>query len=200
LLNGKIEPNNKVKNMFKSIQLNIDNPHFLVAQGKITKIINLKPDELVSMMEETAGTALYCDKKREAQKVIEKKETKLQEINELLSAEIEPQLDRLRQEKQQFMQYKQGEQQILSLNRKIKAYEFYQKQRILESKRERLLEMDERGKQLAGEIERLKRGAAEAQKVIAESQGQSHTSREFGELEQRFQEKLREVTYKVNAG
>ena len=41
--------------MFKTIQLNIDNPHFLVAQGRITKIINLRSNELMSMLEETAG-------------------------------------------------------------------------------------------------------------------------------------------------
>ncbi len=41
--------------MFKTVQLNIDNPHFVVAQGKITKIINLKPSELIAMIEETAG-------------------------------------------------------------------------------------------------------------------------------------------------
>lgn len=51
--------------MFRSVQLNIDNPHFLVAQGRITKIINLKPPELIGMLEETAGTSLYNEKKRE---------------------------------------------------------------------------------------------------------------------------------------
>ena len=52
--------------MFRSVQLNIDNPHFLVAQGRITKIINLKPQELIGMLEETAGTSLYNEKKRDA--------------------------------------------------------------------------------------------------------------------------------------
>jgi Chromosome segregation ATPases len=47
--------------MFKSIQLNIDNPHFLVAQGRITKAINLKPTELIGMIEETAGTSVLMN-------------------------------------------------------------------------------------------------------------------------------------------
>lgn len=41
--------------LFKTVGLNIDNPHFLVAQGRITKVINLRPSELISMLEETAG-------------------------------------------------------------------------------------------------------------------------------------------------
>jgi structural maintenance of chromosome 2 len=49
----------------------------LVAQGRITKIINLKPQELISMLEETAGTALYNEKKRESEKIIKKKEEKV---------------------------------------------------------------------------------------------------------------------------
>merc|ERR1712023_201818 len=57
-LNGHNETNTKIKNLFKSVQLNVDNPHFLVAQGTITKIINLKPSDLVSMLEESAGTSL----------------------------------------------------------------------------------------------------------------------------------------------
>lgn len=70
--------------MFRSVQLNIDNPHFLVAQGRITKIINLKPGELIGMLEETAGTSLYNEKKREASRTIEKKEEKLKQVNELI--------------------------------------------------------------------------------------------------------------------
>ena len=33
----------KVKALFRSVNMNIENPHFLVKQGQITKIINLKP-------------------------------------------------------------------------------------------------------------------------------------------------------------
>ncbi len=52
------------------------------------------------MLEETAGTALYNDKKKEAQKIIEKKETKLKEIEQLLESDIEPQMEKLRKEKE----------------------------------------------------------------------------------------------------
>jgi len=36
------------------------------------------------MIEETAGTALYNEKKKESMKLIEKKDQKVKEINELL--------------------------------------------------------------------------------------------------------------------
>lgn len=46
-----IEKLKRVKYLFRSVQLNVDNPHFLVAQGRITKIVNLRPTELISMLE-----------------------------------------------------------------------------------------------------------------------------------------------------
>ena len=50
-INGINSNLSKVKNLFRSVQLNIQNPHFLVKQGQITKIINLKPLELLGMIE-----------------------------------------------------------------------------------------------------------------------------------------------------
>ena len=61
------------------------------------------------MLEETAGTALYNEKKKEAQKTIEKKETKLNEIKSLLQIEIEPQMEKLRKEKEHYILWKTGE-------------------------------------------------------------------------------------------
>lgn len=32
--------------MFCSVQLNVNNPHFLIMQGRITKVLNMKPPEV----------------------------------------------------------------------------------------------------------------------------------------------------------
>jgi len=55
MLNGHNESNQKIRSMFKSVGLNIDNPHFLVAQGRIAKVTNPRAAEIISMLEETAG-------------------------------------------------------------------------------------------------------------------------------------------------
>ena len=54
-VNGQRENLNKVKNMFKGVSLNVDNPHFYVGQSRISKIIGFKPQEVIAMLEETAG-------------------------------------------------------------------------------------------------------------------------------------------------
>jgi structural maintenance of chromosome 2 len=45
-----------VQNLFHSVQLNVNNPHFLIMQGRITKVLNMKPPEILSMLEEVGST------------------------------------------------------------------------------------------------------------------------------------------------
>lgn len=46
MINGKVVLNKKVADLFCSIQLNINNPNFLIMQGRITKVLNMKPEEV----------------------------------------------------------------------------------------------------------------------------------------------------------
>ena len=43
LINGKIVTQEKVRDLFTSVKLNVNNPHFLIMQGRVTKVINMKP-------------------------------------------------------------------------------------------------------------------------------------------------------------
>lgn len=36
----------KVSDFFRSVGLNVNNPHFLIMQGRITKVLNMKPHEV----------------------------------------------------------------------------------------------------------------------------------------------------------
>lgn len=83
LINGSNVQNKRVQDMFCSVQLNVNNPHFLIMQGRITKVLNMKPIEILSMIEEAAGTRMYENKKEAALKTIEKKDSKLKEINDV---------------------------------------------------------------------------------------------------------------------
>ena len=42
-LNGRTETADKIKGMFMGMHLNVNNPHFLVMQGRIAQVINMKP-------------------------------------------------------------------------------------------------------------------------------------------------------------
>ena len=105
LINGHTAQQEQVKNLFHSVQLNVNNPHFLIMQGRITKVLNMNAMEILSMIEEAAGTRMFETKKQAAIKTMEKKEAKNVEIDRVLSEEITPTLDKLRMEKTNYLSY-----------------------------------------------------------------------------------------------
>lgn len=124
LINGHRAQQQAVLHLFQSVQLNINNPNFLIMQGKITKVLNMKPSEVLSLIEEAAGTKMFEDRKEKAEKTMAKKETKLQEIRALLAEEIEPKLEKLRSEKRTFLEFQQTQSDLEKLSRVVNAHDF----------------------------------------------------------------------------
>ncbi|XP_047354482.1 structural maintenance of chromosomes protein 2 isoform X1 [Vespa velutina] len=112
LINGSNVPNKRVQDLFCSVQLNVNNPHFLIMQGRITKVLNMKPGEILSMIEEAAGTRMYETKKQTALKTIEKKDNRLKEINDVLQEEIAPKLNKLKLERSQYMEFQRMQREL----------------------------------------------------------------------------------------
>lgn len=112
LLNGSVVKPVEITNFFHSVQLNINNSHFLIMQGRITKVINMKPKELLSMLEEAAGTRMYETKKQQSLKLIEKKNSKLEEINRMLEEDIIPKLERLKKERSDYLKWNSINEEI----------------------------------------------------------------------------------------
>ncbi|XP_044586248.1 structural maintenance of chromosomes protein 2 [Cotesia glomerata] len=125
LLNGTNVTNQRVQDMFCSVQLNVNNPHFLIMQGRITKVLNMKPLEILSMIEEAAGTRMYEEKKESAMKLIDKKKAKLKEINDILEEEINPRLVKLREEQAQYLEYQRVEREFQICQKIVTAWKYY---------------------------------------------------------------------------
>lgn len=132
LINGHRSTQNSVQNLFQSVQLNINNPNFLIMQGKITKVLNMKPQEILGMIEEAAGTSMFEERKEKAVKTMAKKDKKMEEIQDLLREEIEPKLNRLREEKRTYLAYQQNEAQLEILTRLCVAWDHFQATRKLQ--------------------------------------------------------------------
>ncbi|MEW5297617.1 MAG: hypothetical protein WDW36_000815 [Sanguina aurantia] len=96
MINGAAAMENRVTDFFQGVQLNINNPHFLIMQGRITKVLNMKPLEILGLLEEASGTKMYERKKDMAEKTLEKKQAKLLEIDSVLIQDILPVLETLR--------------------------------------------------------------------------------------------------------
>jgi structural maintenance of chromosome 2 len=159
LINGHRAQQQTVQNLFQSVQLNINNPNFLIMQGRITKVLNMKAVEILAMIEEAAGTRMFEDRRDKAFKTMAKKEMKVQEITELLKDEIEPKLDKLRTEKRAFLDFQQTQSDLERLTRLVVAHDYVRtKEKLkvsaddLERKQNRAIELDESAARLKSEI------------------------------------------------
>jgi structural maintenance of chromosome 2 len=162
LINGHRAQQQTVQNLFQSVQLNINNPNFLIMQGRITKVLNMKPVEILAMIEEAAGTRMFEDRRDKAFKTMAKKDLKLQEITELLRDEIEPKLEKLRTEKRAFLDFQQTQNDLERLTRVVFAYDYVKSQEKLqnsgadlESKKQRQKDLEDSAARLKSEISHL---------------------------------------------
>ncbi|GLI60880.1 hypothetical protein VaNZ11_003100 [Volvox africanus] len=96
LINGQAATETRVADLFQSVQLNVNNPTFLIMQGRITKVLNMKPPEILALLEEASGTKMYEKKKQNALRTLEKKQSRLSEIDHLLKNQLESSLLDLR--------------------------------------------------------------------------------------------------------
>jgi structural maintenance of chromosome 2 len=133
LINGHNAQLQRVQNLFHSVQLNVNNPHFLIMQGRITKVLNMKPQEILGMIEEAAGTRMFESKKLAAIKLIDKKEGKVDEIKKVLAEEITPTLEWLRKERHQYLQWKNNQGEIEWNERIMLALQFHRAEQALAS-------------------------------------------------------------------
>jgi structural maintenance of chromosome 2 len=162
LINGHRAQQQTVQNLFQSVQLNINNPNFLIMQGRITKVLNMKAVEILAMIEEAAGTRMFEDRRDKALKTMAKKEMKITEINELLRDEIEPKLEKLRMEKRAFLDFQQTQNDLERLTRVVVAHDFVRCQEKvqqsaadLEAKKQRQRDLEDSAVRLKSEISHL---------------------------------------------
>ena len=111
-----------MQDLFHSVQLNVNNPHFLIMQGKITKVLNAKPPEILGMLEEAAGTRMYESKKEAALRTLARKQVKVDEIDRLLEDEVEPALERLRRERGEYVAWQEALDRLDALRRFCAAF------------------------------------------------------------------------------
>ncbi|KAJ3017170.1 Structural maintenance of chromosomes protein 2 [Thoreauomyces humboldtii] len=162
IVNGHNKNQQDVANLFQSVQLNVNNPHFLIMQGRITKVLNMKPPEILAMIEEAAGTRMFEDRKDKAFKTMAKKDAKLDEINTLLETEIGPKLEKLRASKRTYLEYQKMATELDHLRRLLSAHEYtihelklQTSAQDLQEKEQRILTLEQMGTVLTQDMEEI---------------------------------------------
>ena len=219
LINGTNIQSNRVQDFFRSVQLNVNNPHFLIMQGRITKVLNMKPPEVLAMIEEAAGTMMYESKKQQAQKTIEKKDSKLREINVILSEEITPTLSKLKEERSTYLEYQKIQRELEHLTKLCTAHKFViakknaideqetldtirnKKNTSIQEIKERQVDIrhveenlqqlqQRRDKELGGHLEELESALSEKEKKVAKCEASLKETKENAKAENRKKEQI----------
>ena len=120
----------------------------------------MRPQEILGMVEEAAGTRMFEERKDKAKKTMGKKEKRVDEITALLNEEIMPKLNTLREEKRSFLQYQKACTELERIGRVLRAWEWTEgrdrvqkKQADIEKKEKEASKIQEKREKAVGEIE-----------------------------------------------
>ncbi|KAI9892486.1 MAG: Structural maintenance of chromosomes protein 2 [Vezdaea aestivalis] len=197
LINGHRAQQQTVQNLFQSVQLNINNPNFLIMQGRITKVLNMKAVEILAMIEEAAGTRMFEDRRDKAFKTMAKKEMKVQEITELLKEEIEPRLEKLRTEKRTFLDFQQTQNDLERLTRLVVAYDYVKNKEKQKQSANDLSQKQERSKSLEASAHKLKSEIGRLQEDVQHTKSQREKELRKGGKFQALEEEVKTHSHEL---
>ena len=157
----------------------------------------MKPQEILGMVEEAAGTRMFEERKDKAKKTMGKKEKRVEEITSLLNEEITPKLDNLRREKRVYLQWQKSSRELETLGRTLRAAEWHIATNIINQKESEIEQHNQEAKQLEKESERFSTEAEEAEKVKEDVERRKKKEREKGGRYQKLEEEVRTLEKEV---
>ena len=189
LLNGHKSQQHTIQTLFQGVQLNINNPNFLIMQGRITKVLNMRPQEILGMVEEAAGTRMFEERKDKAKKTMDKKEKRVDEINALLAEEIIPKLDTLRAEKRAFLQWQKACSELERIGRLLRAWEWTEGKERVARKEADITKREKEQEKLKRDMDRFHKECTAAEDDVKEVNAKREAEmRKGGKFKQKEEE------------
>ena len=93
-----------VMNLLESAGFSRSNPYYIVPQGRVTALTNMKDTERLNLLKEVAGTQVYEARRTESLKIMTETNNKRAKIDELLDY-IKERLAELEEEKEELRDY-----------------------------------------------------------------------------------------------
>ncbi|KAI9792162.1 MAG: Structural maintenance of chromosomes protein 3 [Peltula sp. TS41687] len=166
-----------VMNLLESAGFSRSNPYYIVPQGRVTTLTNMKDQERLTLLKEVAGTQVYEARRVESLKIMTETDNKRAKIDELLEY-IKDRLGELEEEKEELRAYQEKDRE-----RRCLEYTIYHREQVeianaldsideqrqtgvdeTDDNRERFIEGEKEIDELNSEISEIKR-QAELQKV-----------------------------------
>ena len=103
-LDRKNATKSDVMNLLESAGFSRSNPYYIVPQGRVTALTNMKDAERLNLLKEVAGTQVYEARRTESLKIMNETNNKREKIDELLEY-IKERLAELEEEKEELRDY-----------------------------------------------------------------------------------------------
>lgn len=111
-----------VANLLEAAGFSRSNPYYIVPQGRITHLTNIKDSERLNLLKEVAGTRVYEQRRTESLKIMSETDSKRVKIEDLLKY-IEERLAELDEEKEELKTYYEKDK-----DRRCLEYAIYQRE------------------------------------------------------------------------
>lgn len=105
-LDRKNATKSDVMNLLESAGFSRSNPYYIVPQGRVTALTNMKDNERLNLLKEVAGTQVYEARRTESLKIMNETNNKRGKIDELL-VYIKERLTELEEEKEELQDYQE---------------------------------------------------------------------------------------------
>jgi structural maintenance of chromosome 2 len=153
----------------------------------------MRPQEILGMVEEAAGTRMFEERKDKAKKTMSKKDKRVQEITTLLDEEITPKLDRLREEKRAYLQYQKSLTELERIGRLLRAWEWTEGNSKVERKQAEIDEAQEKRGAVNEQKETLSEEIAAAEEGMKEVEKQREKELKKGGKFKKLEEEASEL-------
>lgn len=167
-LDRKNATKSDVMNLLESAGFSRSNPYYIVPQGRVTTLTNMKDSERLNLLKEVAGTQVYEQRRSESLKIMDETTAKRQKIDELLKY-IEERLEELEEEKEELRGFQEKDRERRCLEYTIYSREQREIAAVLdqiEDSRARGVEVNEEAREALAERERELKNLSQEIKAV----------------------------------
>lgn len=163
-----------VLHLLESAGFSKSNPYYIVPQGRVTALTNMKESERLNLLKEIAGTSVYETRRTESLKIMTETNNKREKIDELLSY-IKDRLSELEEEKEELRGFQDKDRE-----RRCLEYAYYHQQQ--EAIAQKLGEIEELRLDGAGASSKDRQAFQAGEKAIAQMERKLHDLQQQMEL------------------
>ncbi|KAF2107706.1 RecF/RecN/SMC [Lophiotrema nucula] len=139
-----------------------ENPYYIVPQGRVTALTNMKDSQRLTLLKDISGSQAYDDKKRESEKILADTDAKKDHIDRFLG-DIETRLDELHTEKEELEAFNNKDRERRALR--------YAMERQTEERWEReIAEIDDRRQNRVADKEEMQNRFVETEQEIGRTE------------------------------